>query len=151
MRLLIGHDRDVAVWVGWRIPLVARRLSRAPNPEPFGPAVAFGVLDAHDRIVAGVVYHSYDPDCRSIEVSCAASSRMWAKRAIVSAILRYAFVEASCQRVTAVTPRKATSPRRFLEALGFKREGSIRHGFGDDNAIVYGLLDVEWRAGRFAV
>jgi hypothetical protein len=33
--------------------------------------------------------------------------------------------------------------------LGFKREGSIRRGFGDDNAIIYGLLAEEWAAGRF--
>jgi RimJ/RimL family protein N-acetyltransferase len=74
---------------------------------------------------------------------------MWADPAAIGTILRYPFTTAGCVRVTAVTPRRATSSRRFLEGLGFKREGSVRLGFGDDNAILYGLLESEWRAGRF--
>jgi RimJ/RimL family protein N-acetyltransferase len=148
LNLLYGHDAEVALWVARRIPFTQRRLARDPTIPPFGLCVAIGVLNSRRELVAGTVFHGYDPDCRSIEVSCAGTSRVWARPEIVRAILRYPFETAHCQRCTAVTPRKATSPRRFLEALGFKREGSIRRGFGDDNAIVYGLLAEEWAAHR---
>lgn len=148
MRLLYGHDAEVAHWVGLHIPLTALRLARDPMTPPFGPCVAIGVLNPACELVAGTVFHSYDPDCRSIEVSCAATSRMWARPEVVRAIMCYPFETAKCQRMTAVTPKRAREPRRFLEALGFKREGSIRRGYGSDAAIIYGLLAEEWAAHR---
>lgn len=54
-----------------------------------------------------------------------------------------------CQRLTAITPRRAKAARRFLDAFGFKREGLIRKGFGDDDAVVSGMLKREWEASRW--
>jgi len=110
----------------------------------FGPGAAIGVVDRHDQLVGGVVYHNYDRYNRSVELSCASSTSRWLTREMVGGLLRYPFTQLECQRCTAVTPRRATSARRFLEGLGFKREGSVRRGFGDDNAIIYGLLAEEW-------
>lgn len=148
MRLLFGEDKGVAHWVAERVPHLRERIPYFPPGEVFGPAAAIGVARG-DELVAGVVFHNYDPFVRNIEVSMASSTRMWARPHIISGLLRYIFVQAQCVRCTAVTPRSATSPRRFLEGLGFKREGSIRRGFGSENAIVYGLLASEWSAGRF--
>jgi RimJ/RimL family protein N-acetyltransferase len=151
-RIIVGHDAEVAFWTGLRIPHVRQRMEREPTPQPFGACVAFGVANGQGELIAGVVYHNYYPDYRGIEVSCASTTPMWADPAAIGTILRYPFTTAGCVRVTALTPRRqtgATSPRRFLEGLGFKREGSVRLGFGDDNAILYGLLESEWRAGRF--
>lgn len=149
MRLLFDHDRTVADFVARLIPHMAVRVNDFGFGEVFGVGAAIGVLNDRQNLVAGVVFHNYDPYVHSIEVSCAATSKVWAETDIVRAILRYPFVQLGCQRCTAVTPRKATSPRRFLESLGFKREGSVRRGFGDDNAIVYGLLREEWAQSRY--
>lgn len=149
MRLLFGHDADVAHWVAERIPHAAVRIPYYDRGQVFGPSAAIGVVNGAGDMVAGVVYHNYDPFVRSIEVSMASTTRMWARPDVVRSLLRYIFVQANCLRCTAVTPRSATSPRRFLEGIGFKREGSIRRGFGSENALVYGLLADEWAAGRF--
>lgn len=149
MKLLFGHDADVTHWVTERIPHAAVRIPYFERGQVFGPAVAIGVLDKGGQLVAGVVYHNHDPFVRSIEVSCAADSPRWGSRQTFGSLLRYPFGQLQCQRVTAATPRKSTSTRRFLEGLGFKREGSVRLGFGNDNAIIYGLLAEEWRDGRF--
>ena len=149
MRLLFGEDKGVAHWVAERIPHARVRIPYFPPGEVFGPAAAIGVARG-DELVAGVVFHNYDPFVRSIEVSCAAASPRWANRRVFSDLLRYPFSQLDCRRITAVTPRRAppgaTSPRKFLEGLGFVREGSIRFGFGDQNAIVYGLLAEDWAA-----
>lgn len=149
MRLLFGHDREVAHWVAEHIPHMRERIPYFGYGEAFGQGVAIGVLSNAGELIAGVVYHNFDPFTQNIEVSCAATTGRWGNLEIFRALLRYPFGQANCNRVTAVTPRRATSTRRFLEGLGFKREGSIRRGFLSDNAIVYGLLREEWEQGRF--
>lgn len=151
--LLIGHDADVAHWVALNIPHMLPRIPYFERGLAFGPCRAIGVLDATGQIIAGVVYHNHDPFVGAMEISCAAITAKWGNRETFRSLLRFPFAQAQCQRVTAVTPRRAppgaTSPRKFLEGLGFVREGSIRRGFGDQNAIVYGLLREEWEQGRF--
>jgi len=149
-RVLYGHDVEVIHWVCERIPYLAIRIPHYPPGEVLGPAVGLGVLDDAGELIAGVVYHGYDPFVRNIEVSCAAITPRWGNRELFRQLLRYAWATAQCQRISAVTPRSATSTRRFLEGLGFRREGSVRRGFGDQNAIVYGLLAEEWLEGRFS-
>lgn len=152
MRLLFGHDRDVAHFVAFNIPHLRERIPYFRYGEVFGPSAAIGVVNDAGELIAGVVYHNHDPFIRNIEVSCASTTARWGNREIFRALLRYPFDQLKVQRVTALTPRRqfgATSPRRFLEGLGFVREGSIRRGFGSENAIIYGLLADEWREGRF--
>ncbi len=151
--LLYGHSDDVIHWVCERIPHLAVRIPYYDRGQVLGPAQGIGVLGDNGALIAGVVFHGYDPFVRAIEVSCAASTPHWGNREVFRTILRYAWQTANCRRITAVTPRRVgpgtTSPRKFLEGLGFRREGSIRHGFGDDSAIIYGLLREDWEAGPF--
>lgn len=149
MKLLYGHSAEVADWVGRRIPYVAKRLARDPTVSPFGAAQAIGVIDAAGSLIAGVVYHGYDPDCPSIEMSFAAATAKWLTRDLICELLRYPFEGLGCRRVTACTPRRATSARRFIDRFGFKREGCVRFAFGSDHAIISGLLASEWAQSRF--
>lgn len=142
MRLLLGDDANVAAWVAERIPHMH---------GPFPPAAAIGVVDEDGRPLGGVVFTSHHPAYRSIEASFASASPRWLTKGIISAILTYPFGQLDCQRVTTVTPRKATSARRFLEVFGFRREGIVRRGFGADDAVISGLLREEWARSRFNV
>jgi RimJ/RimL family protein N-acetyltransferase len=149
VRLLFGHDADVAHWVAERIPHAAVRIPYYDRGQVFGPAAAIGVMDDLGEMLAGVVFHNYDPFVKSIEVSCASTGARWGNRETFRSILRYPFEQLNVARLSAATPKRSTSPRRFLEGLGFKREGSLRKAFGDDDAILYGLLAEDWAAGRF--
>lgn len=146
MRLLFSHDADVAQWVASQIPHLAKHLGEFEYGKVFGPCAAIGVIDRNGHLVGGVVYHNWNRLAGNIELSFAATSPKWLTRDIVRALLRYPFDQANCRRVTGLTPRRATSARRFLDQFGFKREGCIREGFGDDHAIVSGLLRSEWEA-----
>lgn len=143
MRLLAGYSPFVAHWVAERIQYVADGLA-------FGPCAAIGVLGEDNEMLGGVVYHGYQPQFRAIELSFASASPRWLTRPIICSLLSYPFDELHCRRITGVTPRKATSARRFLDHFGFKREGVVRFGFGNDHAIISGLLDSEWRASKWA-
>jgi RimJ/RimL family protein N-acetyltransferase len=149
VRVLYGHDAEVTHWVCERIPHLRERIPHFEKGLVLGPTVALGVLDRAGTLIAGVVFHGYDPFVKAMEVSCASDGARWGNREVFREVLRYSFETADCQRISAVTPRRATSPRRFLEGLGFQREGSIRRGFGTDNAIIYGLLREDWANGRF--
>ena len=135
-------DALVAQWVAHQIPHV-------DAVRGFGPCVAIGVVDRFDMPVAGVVFHNYQSQYNTIDISTASVSPKWLTKSLIRGIMAYPFDQLGVGRVTAVTPRKATSSRRFLEHFGFTLEGVVRRGFGTDDAVVYGLLDNEWPKTRW--
>lgn len=144
MKLLYGHDAEVAHWV-------AQRIAHVGDGASFGPCVAIGVIDGAGVLKGGVVYHNWLPTYGNVELSFASEGRRWLTREIICSLLRYAWVQLQVIRLTAVTPQTATSARRFLDDFGFKREGVVRQGFGKtENAIISGLLRREWEASKWA-
>lgn len=144
MRVVYGQDAAVAHWVACAIPHLREAALDLPYGGVFGPAAALGVVDEAGRLLGGVVYHNHSPYFRSIDISCASLGGRWLTAPILRVLLNYPFRQLNCIRATSVTPRKSDQPRRFLERLGFKREGVARYGFGDDHAVIYGLLAREW-------
>lgn len=129
---------------------VAARIPHMESGSGFGACKAIGVESSQGVLIGGVVYHNYMPAVGNIELSFAADTPRWLTRPIICGLLSYPFEQLQCQRVTGVTPRRATSARRFLDQFGFKREGCVRRGFGTDHAIISGLLREEWLASRWA-
>lgn len=148
MRLVFGYDQAVADWVQMQTPHVAAR--------GFGACTAIGV--AHDEVLlGGVVYHDFQPDHRSIQMSAASIDTRWligptgARKSVLQGLFAYPFVQLGCERVGMIVPKKNKRARAFCEGFGFKREGVARRGFYPDDAILYGLLRSEWFAGPWAV
>lgn len=139
MRLLFGSDQLVAQWVAQQIP----HMAACPQ---FPPCVATGVVDSQYNPVAGVVFYNHQPLFRTIEIACAANTHRWLTRSLIRGIMAYPFDQMKVRRVTALTARDNVDTRRFLEKFGFKLEGTARMGFGDQDAMLYGLLDTEWLA-----
>jgi len=107
------------------------------------------VVDKHDNLIGGVVFNQYQPQYRNIEVSFASTRADWLTPRLVTGILRYAFGQLECNRITSLTPKKLRKARQFLIKFGFKHEGTVRSGYGDDDCIISGLLESEWRVHRF--
>lgn len=142
MRLVYGHDQQVAEWVAARIP-------QMESAADFGFCSAIGVVREDGTPLAGVVYSNYVPRHRSLEMSFASASPRWLTKNLIQKLMSYPFDQLNCQRVTALTPRRAASARRFLDTFGFKREGLVRRGFGDDDAVISGLLKREWLRSKW--
>lgn len=143
MKLHFGADDFVANWVAERIPHM--------RGGGFGPNASIAVLTDDGALIGGVVFHDFRPDVRSIEVSGASVSPRWLTRSLISMILSYPFEQLHCRRITTITPRRNEAARRFNRKLGYKQEGLIRRGFGNDDAIVYGMLAGEWRRGKYCL
>lgn len=150
LTLLHGHGEEVTAWVGWRIPITAKRLQRDPTVSPFGPAYAIGVLDGAGTLIAGVVFHAWDPDFKTVEMSFAADSPRWLNRRVIREIMSYAFETLQCNRINLGTPKTYRAARKFVEAFGFKREGVATDGFGPgQDVIISRMLKREWLASKW--
>ena len=136
MKLLYGHNQEVADWVA----------SRIPGMTSFGPCTAIGVLNSDNALVGGVVFHDFQPQWKNIQVSFAGAQANWLTPRGVYAMLEYPFRQVGVERITSLTPKRNRRARQFLNRFVFKHEGTIRRGFGDDDSIVSGLLRSEWDA-----
>lgn len=140
MHVLYGHSEFVAAWTKARIAVM--------KDGTFGASTALGVMDK-GRLIAGIVYHDYQPAFKTIQVSCAAESPRWAMRGIMAEILDYPFRQLGINRIVSITAGDDDRTRRFLEGIGMTLEGLGVEGFGDKDAASYRLLKREWEVGRF--
>lgn len=120
-QLAFGFDEQIAAWVAERIPHV--------RGHDFGPCAAIGVV-SNDKILAGIVYHDYQEQFRTIQLSMAAENPMWARRSIIAGLLHYPFEQLGCFKVWTGTPADNEAALKVNIHIGFKREAVLAHHFG---------------------
>lgn len=76
-------------------------------------AIGFG-----SPLVAGVVYHNWNPEAGIIELSAASSSRAWLNKANLATVFDYPFVQLECQLCIARMSENNARARRIWRALG---------------------------------
>jgi RimJ/RimL family protein N-acetyltransferase len=118
--LLFGCDEAVAGWVQDRIPHVARG---------FGPCAAIGVYSGN-KMLAGVVYHDFQPEFGTIQISMAADNPMWSRKKHLRALLSYPFNQIGAYKVWTATPHDNEAALRVNLHIGFKKEATLAHHFG---------------------
>jgi RimJ/RimL family protein N-acetyltransferase len=131
VNLVFGADQFIAHWVAQRV--------REFNPmhEKY---TCIGVAD-DARLIAGMVYHQYRG--HDLVMTFAADSPKWANKGNLGAFFRYPFGQLGCKRVTTFAARKNKRSRKLIEGVGFKLEGVMRKGNGDQDAMIYGMLAEE--------
>lgn len=135
--LLFDRDAEIAAWVAERIPHVGSR--------GFGPCTAIGVVSG-DQLIAGVVYHEYQPDFETIELSMAAENPMWARKMTICGLLAHPFIQLGVYKVWTATPIDNKAALRVNEHIGFKREGVLAHHFGRKrHAVICRMLQPDYR------
>lgn len=131
---------ELAAWAAERIPHVGK--------GGFGPCWAVG-LAARGRLGAVVVFHDYQPEAGTVQLSCAAESWRGASRSLLGDILSVAFegrLGHPVRKVWTVTPHTNEAALVFNLRTGFKREAVLREQFGPRvHAVVCGMMDREWR------
>lgn len=120
-QLLYGFDDHIAAWTAERILHVGEK--------GFGLCAAIGVA-TNSRIIAGVVYHDYQPDFGSIQISMAADSPIWARKEIIGALLAYPFVQLGCWSVFTLTPASNEKALKVNAHIGIERKTILPHAFG---------------------
>lgn len=107
---------------------------------------------ADDRqLVAGVVYHNYQPLDGVVEVSCASIHRKWMSRDIIRTAISMPFEALGCQAVFARHSEANKEARRFWKALGASEHVIPRLRGRDEPAECVAVLPQEvWAESRFA-
>lgn len=147
MRLIYGTSGDVT---GVKIAAWAERKIPHLSLQHLGAFASFGIVDEAGALRGAAIYHGYAPFYQGIEISFALEHPRFLKASLIAGILAYPMQQLEVFRVTAATPRKAASARRFLEKFGFKQEGLARAGFGSfGDAVIYGLTRQDWKSSPF--
>lgn len=103
-------------------------------------AIGFG-----SPLVAGVVYHNWNPEAGVVEISAASTGRAWLNKANLAAIFDYPFEQIGCQLCIARISEKNATARRIWRALG-ATEYLIPRLRGRDEAEIIATLTIEaWR------
>lgn len=138
---IYGIPDDVASFVAGRLGFT----------RGFGncTAIGFGLKD--DRtitVIAGVVYHNYNPEAGVIELSAAALSPRWLTRAALLAIFDFPFEKAGCQmvvlRVSERNERMLSIARRF----GFELHTIPRLRGCDEAEVICTLTAERWTTNK---
>jgi RimJ/RimL family protein N-acetyltransferase len=128
---------------------VGERVTSTGEISFTGEYEAIGVFD-ESEIVAGFIFHEWNPTYKTISMSLAANSPKWGSRRNIEGILRYPFIELGVQRITVTINENNHASIRLAEGVGFKREAVIERGAGIyGNIIVLRLFVEEWQSGKY--
>ena len=142
LRYVYDHSAEVSKFVGLLIPHVGAR--------GFGIAArAIGVIDEEGKLIAGIVYHHYDPPAEIIEISGASTSRRWLTRGTIARMYQYPFMQCGCQMVYQRTPADDEHLLGMLAAYDYTFT-MVPRMFGRHRDGVICTLTVEdWQNNRF--
>lgn len=141
LRYLFGEDELVAEFAAALIPHCRRG---------FGPNVkTLAVIDEDDQLIAGMVFHNFDPEAGVIEISGAATHPRWLSRRTLGAMHAYPFVTCGCQMIAQRVPADNMRLLSILDRYGYELT-KVPRLFGRDRDGVLATLTVEtWRANKF--
>jgi RimJ/RimL family protein N-acetyltransferase len=137
--ILYGHDEAVAKFVSALL---------FGDDRGFGNSRAIGVVDSEGRLIGGVVYHNWQREAGTIEMSGAATTPRWLNRLVLNTIFAYPFV-IGCQMALMRVSARNTRLHRQLDKLALRRHPIPRLYGRDEDGIIFTLTDDDWSAWKF--
>lgn len=122
-QLIYGFDEKVAEWT--------QNVFGVP-PGKYEMAVA---IVEHDKIVGSIMWHAFRG--HDIEISYYGPKTM--TLGIARACARVAVDHFGVSRVSARTAKRNKTMTKGIEGIGFRYEGIIHAGYGNKDAVLYGL------------
>jgi RimJ/RimL family protein N-acetyltransferase len=142
VKYLYGQDEAVADFV--------RQLVPSCRTRGFGRCKAIGVMDNDGALIAGLVYHNYDPDAEVIEISAAALPRQyWMTRETLYRMYAYPFLEVGCQMVVQRIEASDERQQRMMAAFDFMLIRVPRMLGRDKDGVLCLLTYEDWIANKF--
>jgi hypothetical protein len=141
MDYIYGHDVAVADFVRQLIPSCRAR--------GFGNCRTIGIVDG-GMLIAGLVYHNFDPDAGVIEISGAAlPGEPWMTRETLKRMYQYPFLGCRCQMVINRVPAEDERQLYMLLRFGYSLI-KVPRGLGRDKDLVIATLTREdWENNKF--
>jgi len=127
IRLVYGADANVHDFV---------RSTYGRSDIEFQGSATIGVSD-DGTLIAGVIFHDWQPSAGTIEMSIAARSARWMTRPVMAALAKYVIEGAKAQLVVMRTSESNTRACRIAEGLGFTAHRVPRLRGRDDAEMIY--------------
>ena len=122
--LIIGRDVEVAAWA-----------FKTFGFHPTLYCMAVGIAKVENGLIADCLFHAHNgPD---VELSYYAPNTL--TLSIVKRLAKIAVEHLGVSRITARTSRKNKTMTRGIKKIGFEFEGIRKCGYGDQDAVMYGL------------
>jgi hypothetical protein len=141
LEYVYGYDGVVGAFVARLIPHCQRG---------FGFNIkTIGVVDGHE-LIAGIVYHNWEPEAGIIEISAAAlPGEPWLSRETLRRMFGYPFLECKCQMVVQRIPADDERQQSMMARFGYMLI-KVPRMYGRDRDGVLALLTVEdWAENKF--
>lgn len=121
---VIGHDIEIANWAFQTFGMA---------PTQF--CMAIGIAHPEKGLVAACLFHAHSgPD---VELSYYGPNTLTLD--LVKGIAKIAVEQLGVSRITARTSRQNKTVTRGIKGIGFEYEGIRKCGYGDQDAVMYGL------------
>jgi len=129
-------------------PFVASMIP-ACRERGFGKCSTIGVVEG-GMLIAGIVYHNWNPEAGVIEISAAAvPGHYWLTRETLRQMYEYPFITCGCQMVMNIVAADNEAHLFVLARFGYSLI-RIPRLLGRDKDSVVCLLTIEdWRANKF--
>ena len=136
---LYGHSEQVAAFVA---AILGYRTG-------FGECQAVGFLDGNGKLVAGVVYHNYQPDYGVIEISAASTCRTWLNKGRLQEIFGYPY-RIGCRMIVTRTGEHNHRVRRIWRSLRADEFVIPALRSPSEAEVIYTLTAEQWQGGKFS-
>jgi RimJ/RimL family protein N-acetyltransferase len=140
MRMLFGRDEQVAQFVANMIP---------GCETGFGNCKAIGVVDETGELVAGMVFHDWQPRPGLMQISSASTTPRWLTAEVRHKMFSYPFDEVGCQMVVLQVSAANERMVRIAKAFGFTPHFIARMRGRNEDGYVFTLTDDAWRNSKF--
>lgn len=105
----------------------------------------------HDgRMVAGTLYHNWQPDSGVIELTSASTDRRWLSRHVVKTMFQTAFDMIGAQLVALRVSERNAGMVEIAQRFGFQGVLIPRLRGRDEAEWLFTLTDDDWRASRWS-
>lgn len=138
---MFNSPEVIARWVADHIPGCQRGFTNCR---------AIGVFNEDGEIIAGLVYHNWEPEAGIIEISAAAVPRTyWMTRQTLQHMYGYPFDQLHCQMVVQRVRASDERQLRMLAVYGFALHKIARLYGRDEDGVVATLTYEDWRNNKF--
>ena len=105
-------------------------------------AQAYGFVE-NQQIIGSFVFSEYTGN--DVHMYCASDNPRIFQRRYIKTMFDYCFETMKVKRVSAMCNESNLRSRKLISGVGFKQEGRLRRYFGNEDALVYGLLKEDMR------
>lgn len=115
------------------------------------PFSLFEVVSDEGKRLSAIIFHDFQPEAGTMQVSAASSSPYWANPDVLHTLLSYAFDTNKVRKLWMAIPASSEEVLKFNTHLGFRWEAILRKHFSPtEDAIILSMMEDEYRATRWS-